>query len=825
MLRPLETYQTQNGVFDEMLSPAGEIRPHWSFVMQSFDSLGVEEMNWRRQEASRLLKNNGVTYNITSEDARAERPWSLDVVPLILDSAEWNQIERGLMQRAELLDLILKDVYGSRELIRRGLLPPEVIYAHPGFLRPAVGTPHFSPHRLVILAADLARTPDGRIIVLADRAQAPSGSGYALENRIILSRTLPSIYRDAQVHRLAVYFRNLRSSLAALAPTRSDDPRIVILTPGPGSETYFEHAFLANYLGITLVQGSDLIVRDARVYVRTLEGLDPVDVILRRLDDVFCDPLELRPDSLLGAPGLLNAARMGNVAMANPIGSGVLDNPALAPYLPALSKALLGQELLLPSAATWWCGDPQHQSYVLDHLDELIIKPIFPRGGRRSIFAGQISENSRKQLADRIRAQPEYYVGQEQIPLSTLPHLVENRLEARPMILRTFCLSRGDDYVLMPGGLTRVSSDPDSPLVSNQRGGISKDTWVIASEPMRETTLLRPAAGALPITRSGGAVASRVADNIYWLGRYTERSENLIRLLREILKQLTDDEARLQTETRDALLVSLTHLTGSYPGFLAGGPGSLREAPESEVLDLIYNDDRAGALAFNINMSISAGRSVQDRLSDDAWRFLNALRDRLDESRAGLTDAALSLDALFTGLSAFAGVSSESMSRGQGWRFLDMGRRAERALCSLSVLRTVFGPYVQRDEALLETTLSIKDSIRTYRRRYQSRYQEEAVVDLLLLDESNPQSVAYQLAALLEHAANLPDSDARSYRSRESRLILEAITKLRLTETDGVVRRPGELENLMAQTTTLILGFSEALSEHYFVHTVLPRQF
>lgn len=817
-------YALPGGVYDETRD-GSKLRPHWRFLMRSLETLGLEELNRRSLEADRLLRESGVTYNVYAEQSDRRRRWKLDPIPLLIESSEWNDIEQGLMQRAELLDLILRDLYGPRDLLRKGLLPPEVVYSHPGFLRPCVDPTQPPDRGFLTLANDLARDRDGNFVVMADRAQAPSGSGYALENRIVLSRALPSLYRDSQVHRLAVYFRALRNTLAALAPRNRDDPRVVILTPGPGNETYFEHAYLASYLGYILTEGNDLTVRDGRVYIQTVGGqMDEVDVILRRLDDTYCDPLELKPDSLLGTPGLLQAMRLGNVAVVNPPGSGVLDNPALLPFLPALCKHLLGQDLRIPSVQTYWCGDPKHREHVIANIDQMIIKPLAPQPGGRSILGDRLNGNERSRLIDRIRSRPHGFVGQEPLPLSTLPclHSGDGRrfLEARPMILRTFLLARDHEFVLMPGGLTRVSDRTDSPLVSNQRGGVSKDTWVVASEPLREVTLLHSTDSTVAnINRGGGEVASRVADNLFWIGRYIERADGMTRLLREILPIALEAQPS-GGETLNTLLYSLTHLTSNYPGFLVD---DLRAQPEEELSALIFDRSRSGSLAFNLHRALSCGRSVRDRLSEDGWRILNTMHEHFEQQR-DLGTALASLENLAIWLAAFAGVTNETMNHGIGWRFLDMGRRTERTLATLSILRQVFSVPPPRNDVLLETLLFLKDSLRIHRRRYRSRMDEASTLDTLLLDESHPQSVGYQLAALAEHASRLPRPPESAQRSREERLTIEALAKLRLAEAEALAASPDEREELLRRLSELTLSFSDSLTESYLVHGIFPQQ-
>ncbi len=819
------TYRGRADRYDEMLAGAGSAREHWTFFMNSIERLGVDELLLRRDEINRLLHESGVTYNVYESEngSVGERPWSLDPIPNLIQSTEWSRLEQGLSQRAVLLDLILRDIYGPRDLLRKGLIPPEVIFAHGDFQRPCQGITR-GGRFLYIYAVDLGRLPSGEFVVMNDRAQSPSGSGYALENRIVLSRVLPSLFRDAQVHRLALYFRALREVLVSSAPG-SDDPRIVLLTPGPRTETFFEHAFLAGYLGYPLVQGSDLTVRDGKVWFNTLDGQRRVDVILRRLDDRFADPLELKPDSVLGVPGLLEATRTGQVAILNPPGSGLLENPALLPFLPELCRKLLGQDLRLPSVPTVWCGDPAGREAVIAGLDRYTIQPITPGIRSLAIHPEKLSVNERSLLVDRIRARPYEYVGQEAVPLSTLPTLIDGQVEPRSMILRTYLVAREGDYVMMPGGLTRVARGSDSNLVSGQQGGISKDTWVIASEPRREVTLLRSEnPGA--VHRGGADVARHAAERLFWLGRYIERAETTLRLEREILRWLADANEQSRPPALPVLLVALTHLTTAYPGFTGNAP-ELFAAPEAELFDLIYNPDRPGSLAFNLNAALDCGRDVQDLLADDAWRILNSLRDclptRYDPSRV-LED----LQQVLMRLAAFGRLADESMVRVVSYFMFDLGRCLEQALNSVSLIGSIWSDGTGRDDFVLERLLSVQMSLRTFRWRYPAGFGEDLVLDLLLLDETNPRSVAFQLAALEMIAARLPGK-RQSFRSREEKIVLEALSLLRLADPGLLAtKEAGEssslaLESLVGRINRLLREFSDVLHTSYLSRVEGPR--
>jgi uncharacterized circularly permuted ATP-grasp superfamily protein/uncharacterized alpha-E superfamily protein len=830
---PFASYAPLSECRDEMCGEAGALRPHWEYVGDALGALGGAGLEQRAHELRRLLRENGVTYNFFEENDSIERPWSLDPIPVLLTSADWSEIEQGLAQRAELLDLVLLDLYGPRKLLSRGLLPAELIFDHPGFLRPCVDTrprARRQVRRLTFYAADLARGPDGRLWVIGDRTQAPSGAGYALEARTALSRTLPSVYRDSHVHRLALFFRALRGALAELAPRATEDPRIVLLTPGPASETFFEHAYLASYLGYPLVQGSDLVVRDERVWMKTLDGVSPVDVIMRRVDDSYCDPLELRAESLLGVAGLVQAMRRDHVVVANPLGASVLENPGLMPFLPSISRALLDEDLKQPSVATWWCGGERERTFVLENLERLVIKPVFAHTVDSTVFGATLSSAERTTLAEQIRAQPHRFVAQEHVSLSTAPVLRGGHLEPRPFVLRGFCVASPDAYVVMPGGLGRVSSSSTSSVTSNQLGGLGKDVWVLASEPERQVSLLAPSEGPLAVNRAGDEVTSRVADDLFWLGRYSERAEALARLLREVLLRLLATE-RPQGEGALALLLrALTLQSDTLPGFVGEGAEARRAAPQGELLQVILDPRRTGGLRFTIDALSRTGRAVRDRLSSDASRTLGAIDGELARPH-DLAAARESLQRLVILLAAFAGLSHESMSRGRGWHFLQLGRSLERALQTIALVRGALLPAGPHAAATCEALLGILHSVKTYRRRYRSRIQPAAVLDLLLLDEANPRSLAFQLVRVEALVSELVrDALGSSVRSLPERLALEALTTLRLLDF-AALARAGEaevavddLESRLERITHCLRTLADELARRYFQADDQPQQ-
>jgi uncharacterized circularly permuted ATP-grasp superfamily protein/uncharacterized alpha-E superfamily protein len=806
-------YEPLPGCYDEMLDGDGRPRAHWEGLASAFAELGTDELRRRQLEAERLLDQDGVVYNAYHEpgaDLVGSRSWQLDPLPTVLSSHEWQRIESGVIERAELLSLILEDIYGPRDLIKRGLIPAEVILGHPGFLRACdqiqMGG-RVSSQQLFNYAVDMTRDKDGETLVLADRSQAPSGAGYALENRLVISRVIPTMYRDAQVHRLAPFFRSLRAALQEVAPPQTDDPRIVVLTPGPLNETAFEHAALAASLGYPLVQGRDLSVRGDRVWMRSVGQYEPVDVILRRVDGSFCDPLELRPDSQLGVPGLLEMARAGRVSVVNPIGASVLENPALMAFLPRLGEHLLGREPRLKSVPTWWCGDDTARAYVLEHLEELMLRPTSRDRDVAALLGSELSEAQLDSLRQRIERHPGQWVGQEPVAMASVPVLTEQGLVSRHSVLRTFAIARRDSYVVMPGGLTRVASSASRIPITNQRGAITKDTWVLASEPEPLSSFWLQSGPAVQGIDPMASIPSRAAENLWWLGRYAERAEALTRLLRAVIDRTNE----FGGATNPAGAASLQALQAALQ-WIGGGSGTLAQ-PVRAMLDNAY--------------------AVRDQLSRDTWLVIGPLERILKDLDHPLSDTSAhsqaALQQVIQSLLALGGLGVESMVRDLGWRFMDAGRRLERSLQLLSLLQASVQQArgTATDSLILESVLSAAESIITYRFRYRSQAQIETVLELLLLDSGNPRSVAYQLQLLTEDLAALPLGGAGGGRlplRAEQRLLLEAFTELRLADPaqlaaeDQNGSRP-ELQMLLKHLITLLLGAGQEVDATHFVHT------
>ncbi|MEE2730611.1 MAG: circularly permuted type 2 ATP-grasp protein [Pseudomonadota bacterium] len=833
----LEHYPRDMVGYDEMwLEDGARVNPHWRRLMKDLTKLGDTELERRRTDARRLLRENGVTYHIYNDPKGQKRTWQLDPIPLVINSQDWGAISVGLKQRARLLDMILRDIYGPRRLIKEGLIPAELIYAQQGFLRACDQVQMKDLPQLLLYAADLARGPDGRMWVLGDRSQAPSGAGYALETRMAMTRVMAEEFRRTQVHRLSIFFRHLRSMLASLLPHRKDDPRVVILTPGPHNETYFEHAYLASYLGYSLVQGDDLTVRGGKVWMKSLDGLKQVDIIVRRVDDTFCDPLELREDSHLGVPGLLQAARLGNVIIANPLGSSILESPALMPFLPNIAKHWLGEEILLPSAATWWCGQQKERDYVLANLRDLVIKPVDRRGP--SVFGSQLSEKQMQDLKSRILAEPHMYVGQQVLSCSTAPSLRNGKLVPRRVLLRTFLTAHQGDYDVMPGGLTRVAQDEDALFVTNQTGGLSKDTWIMADKPVHQASLWPSIRQMESLMTGEGVLPSRSGENLFWVGRYTERSEGLLRLIRTVLNKLADyDDYRDDSDqvVLNHLLEALTHFTWVYPGFTGEDAAEKLKRPRLHIMDMVLNREHRSSLIGTLNSLLQGAYNVRDLWSVDTWRVVDDIDENLQYLSSNKTRFSIlqtELDSLLASLMAFNSQTQESMPHEHGWYLLNVGRRMERALQLICFIRTCFVQYAGEvpEHLMLEATLVNHESLITHRRRYRSVQHIFTVLDLMLLDTRHPRSLAYQVDEIMTLMEALPQPTPSHHLSREQRLILQASTEIKLAEVEKLANINDELGSRRALAKLLdnverrLEKVSELLHQRYFTHTQSARQ-
>ncbi|MEO8494496.1 MAG: circularly permuted type 2 ATP-grasp protein [Planctomycetota bacterium] len=752
-------YSPVAGVYDEMFDSAGAIRPDWQSFAAAIETLGREEIARRWQQAQEEVRENGITYNAYEDVGGNTRPWELDAFPLVISPEEWSQLVIALRQRAELLDRVLHDLYGPQVLLQRGLLPAEWLFSHPGFHREFHRQGVHDGRFLHLYAVDLARAPDGRWWVAGDRTDAPLGVGYALENRVVMSRMLPKLMHDCKVERLAPFFISLRKTLSELASHR-ENPRIVILSQGPSGPNYFEDAYLARYLGYTLVEGGDLAVRDDRVFLKTLAGLLPVDVIFRRLSDEYCDPLELRGEASYGVPGLLQAARVGNVAIANSLGSSVIESPSLMPFLPRIAREWMGAELLLPSAATWWCGQKPAQADVRSRLGKISVRAAYRVARREEPPPESLWSKSPEELSRLIETRSRDLIGQEKVSRSCSPVWSDGACDSQRVALRVFLVATKDSYHVMPGGLVCMASTSAPLDLSVLAGEVSKDAWVLSTSPVRPVTLLSSGKQPVALRRTGAELPSRVADNLFWLGRHIERAQNACRLLRPVVSRLTSETGSDNLPDLAVLVHCLAQHGLIEPGFAVESMRSLLPTISQVLPTTMLDVTEPSSLRAMFTAAHNNAALVRDRLSLDSWRVLHRVDREFDKTvvtpRFGLAELLDLLNDLIGDLAAFDGLIGESMTRTPAWRFLELGRRLERSLHTISLVQSLFAVSNENDTRALEAVLEVADSIMTYRGRYLAGVNLAPVIDLLLTDETNPRSLVFQLEAIADHVENLP---------------------------------------------------------------------
>jgi uncharacterized circularly permuted ATP-grasp superfamily protein/uncharacterized alpha-E superfamily protein len=836
-------YASQMAAFDELCAPAGAeggpIRGHWKRLFGSFQQLGGEDLEARRQEARRLFRENGVSYSAAGDGTPRERPFELDPVPYLVPAEAWARVDSGLNQRARLLDAILKDLYGPRHLIRGGMVPPELIFRHGGFLLPADASLGEGRPALTLYAADVVRDRDGDFRVVSDRTQAPAGAGLALETRIATSRILPNLIRTTHVHRLARFFRLLRDNLAAHAPHQKLDPRIVVLAQGAEDPNYFDHAYLASYLGFPLVEGPDLTVRDGRLWLRTIEGLKLVDTVVRRIADHLCDPLELDPSSQVGIPGLLQVMRRREVAMVNPLGAGVLENPGLTPYLPRIARQFLGEDLKLESVPTWWCGTEEGLSHVLSRLDELVIKHI--DRSRAAVWGGALSAAELARLRERLRADPAAYVGQLPGGEATTPALVEGELRPHRAVTRCFVSAVDEDFIVMPGGFTRVT--PPGEIANGLSAGLQgtcKDTWILASEEERHL-ILWPTAASEPRQSLMEALPSRAAESLYWVGRYAERAEYLARLARTALRKFHDSRDYGDPSDTGSLAILLRALkvlsTGQAAEMPPGTLGGI-DFVEATLIETVKDATLEGSLASTFKSLQNAALSVRDRWSADTWRVIDDVGEALETdprfAPGGLAALEDTLDRLVSALMSFTGLTMESTTHENGWRFLIIGRRIARARSLIRLLQSTVLREAEEgiEYQLLESLLFANESVMTHRRRYRAALDIASATQVLLLDPTNPRSLAYQVLELQELLQALPH-DQTAGMPADQRAMLEAATLVRLAEARQIsassstagpdAHRRQRLAKFLDKIDGLLGNAAAALDQSFFTH-VEPTQ-
>ena len=805
-------YRPLQGVPDEFIGPDGRPRGHWLEFFDKMAGLGSDDIARRFETIERNIREQGVSYRAYGETV--DRIWPLSHMPLLISEKDWAVIEAGVIQRAEVFAGLLADLYGPGQLVKDGCLPAAAVTGSADFLHPMIGVAPRGNHYLSLFAADLGRGPDGQWWVLNDRAQAPSGLGYALENRVNLSRAFQSIYRDMNVRRLAPFFQAFRGGLAALA-TRSE-PRICLHTPGPYSETYYEQAYLARYLGFVLVEGADLVARDGMAHVRTIAGLKRADVIWRRIDADFADPLELRGGSRLGVPGLVEAIRQGNVSVANALGAGVAETPALLGFMPSLAGTMLGEKLILPNIATWWCGQEQEREYVLERLEDMAISPAFgattTRGFMgRSVIAGELTEAQRDKLRASIRLRGADFIGQEVARLSTTPVWVNDKLEPRPFVLRVYAaLGPDGKYQVMPGGFCRISERLDSRAVAMGQGVQTADVWISASRPVEMTTLL-PQGESVAVRRIMGNLPSRAADNLFWLGRYLERAEATLRLIRCLARRAIENddmspEGAATTQRLRKMLVDW----GAVPA-----KPKKPLSPQGLINAALFNQDEYGSAVALARAGRRTASVIRERLSGDTWRILVDLCKQLEEAPDTVIqpldepEILECADVALQAVASISGLAQENMNRVAGWRFLEIGRRLERGVNTCRFIRQ-FG-MEQARAADFDVLLDLIDSQITYRSRYLVGVAPYPVRDMALLDPYNPRSVAFQTQRLAEHIDSLPVLKLDGMLEAPNRIAIEVSADL-ATKVAGCIST-----EFVLSVERRLMGLADAVATRYFL--------
>ncbi len=815
------------------------LAPHWARFFDHVGTDGLADLNRRADNLQRQIRDNGVTYNVYADSAKGlQRPWALDLFPMIVPPQDWAQIEAGVLQRARLLNAMMADLYGPQELLKKALLPAALVQGHPGYLRAMQGVRPPGDTWLHIVAFDLAHGPDGRWWVVGQRTQAPSGLGYLLENRIAIARQFPKAFAGLKVQRLAASYRALMDGIKAMAP-EGENARIALLTPGPYNETYFEHAYLARYLGLTLVEGNDLTVRDQRLYLKTLSGLEPVHALIKRVDDEWLDPLEMRADSALGVPGLLQVLRAGNLLLANAPGSAPLESSALLGFLPAISRRLLGEELALPSLATWWCGEDAALREVLPLLKSSVIKPTFPRSGLDTAMGQSLSARELDEWSGRMARHPDDYTVQAWLPLSQTPTWTGERLIPRSAMLRVFALADGpQSWRMLPGGLVRLA--PRGQLMASmQRGGSSADCWVLTDGEVDHTSLLQSAPSTMALAHQKRPVTSRAAENLFWLGRYTERAENAVRLAQIVLNHLSGEEPNSRalmawlsaTAQENALVLpDVPAAEQSVRVFARSLMAGLSPAPGSPL------HNKSFSVGFNLRALKSAASQVRERLSPENWNLIERVeaefaRDCADmaaDAEYGTAEALAALQNASELLSAITGAQTDRMVRDSGWRLLSIGRHIERIVTLSRALQLSLETGCLQDPIGFEAVVALFDSTITFHAMYQQRRDMVALVDLLVMDRDNPRSLAWVLQTLrsrlakLAQAATIQDAVlAQALPDPDTWVLADLSSWQRNAEGE---RHWGDLEVLLDDCEAAAIELSDEISRLHFSHADRKNQ-
>lgn len=824
--------------YDEVFTSDLGIDKNWDKLLDILSTIGANKLNEKTGEINWLLAENGVTYNVYNDPKGLNRPWKLNVVPFIIQKKEWQTIEKGIQQRSEVLNLLLKDIYGKRDLIKKGIVPFEVIFSHRGFLRACDQIQYKTAKQLLIHSADLARGPDGRMWVVNDRTQAPSGMGYALENRLSINKVIPEVFGDISVEQPSSFFKDFNQLLLKAAPSNVENPTVVILTPGPHNETYFEHSYLSSFLGYPLVKGNDLVVRSGKLWMKSLKGLKQVDVVLRRVDDVFVDPLELREDSYLGVAGLMEVVRLQNVAIVNPVGSGILENPGLIPFMNGICKYFLNEELILPQIASWWCGQEKERKHVLDNLPSYVVKRIDRTHREHIYFCEFLSKSELKNLKLEILKAPYQFVAQENINFSTAPNFVEGHLEPRKIVCRTFSVAKNNGYSVMPGGLVRVAAEREELLVSNQKGGTSKDFWVVSDKKQHNIQHYSWHKSAGNAFSGINDVPSDTAENLFWAGRYIGRTIVTARYLRMVLNQMTNvqfNHRKSESESLRILFQSVTNITSTFPGFTGENEDKAMQFPLKEIEAVILDETKIGSFAQTISSFNYSYYSLRNLWSRDMWRVFESIQklwqNLKEENQYTIPVLVKFFDRIITRLIAFMSLTEESIMVKQGLLVYFIGLQMEEAFTTIAKFRSLV--IVQQNQELeydiLESLLSSHESLNIYRYSYKSYLSLENVINLILLDKEYAKSLTYQVKRLKKDINRLPNNSKDEFTECQKN-ISKALEKIKNVTVEDLLKVDAEsnmrlhLDEVLEELSDLLHATSMAISNTYFNHTYQQTQ-